>query len=189
MYILETERLIIRPFNSDDVAFLDYLHSDADVTRYIGGRTRSHDENVAFINTMQDLYTRNIGQLLVVRKSDNIPVGRTGFSCFYGVNDGDISWYYWGSPEKVKKDGDIFELAELGYSFAKAYWGKGYATEAAMAIKNQVYDKLGYQEFCSLIIKENIASINVAKKLGAREITPCMIDGKESLELRNVKYG
>lgn len=187
MYSLQTDRLILRPFKADDVDFLDYLHSDMDVMRYTIGRTRSHEENIAYIRLMGDLYKRNIGQLLVIRKEDNKPIGRSGLFTFSGVDDGEMNWYYIGGPENVRKEGEIFELVELGYSFAKAFWNKGYATEAAAAVRDHAYNALGYEQLSSLVIKENIASIKVAEKLGATKTIDCMVEDKPSLELRNYK--
>jgi|TARA_R110002096_G_scaffold436056_1_gene666483 RimJ/RimL family protein N-acetyltransferase len=183
MYTLETERLILRPFDKDDIAFLDYLHSDAEVTRYTSGRTRSHAENVAYIITMLDLYTRDIGHLLVLRKSDNMPVGRCGLFTFYGINDGERDWYYFTGPQSVRKPGEIFELIELGYSFARDYWGQGYATEAATVVRDYAFEHLGYESLSSLVIKENTASIRVAQKMGADKAINCMLNERPALNL------
>ena len=183
MYSIETERLILRPFNKDDVAFLDYLHSDAEVTRYTSGRTRSHAENVAYIINLFELYTRDIGHLLVLRKSGNEPVGRCGLYTFYGVNDGEKDWYYFPNPENVRKEGEIFELIELGYSFARDNWGKGYATEAATAVRDYAFSHLEYERLSSLVIKENIGSIRVAEKMGANQSVACMVDERPAVNL------
>lgn len=185
MYQLETDRLIMRPFVTEDVNFLDYLHSDLDVLRFTLGRTRSHNENIAYARVMMALHEQNLGHLVVVRKSDNTPIGRCGFSHFYGVNDGHMDWFYWGSPNKVTRDGEIFKLLELGYTFAKPAWGKGYATEAAQAFKEYGFNELGYDRFSSLVIKENTPSVNVAKKLGALEVVECMMHDAPTYDLRN----
>ena len=189
MYSLQTDRLIIRPFENDDGAFLDYLHSDFDVVRYTSGSTRSHNENITYIKTMQELYKNNLGHLIVVRKSDNMPLGRAGFSKFYYVNDGEMDWFYWGSPDNVKKQGEIFEFTELGYSFAKRAWGNGYATEAAAALRDYAYNELGFDSVSSLVVKKNIASVAVVKKLGNPVITDCMVHDQPAYKLRNNKNG
>ena len=189
MYSIETDRLIMRPFTREDVNFLDYLHSDLDVMRFTLGRTRSHNENIAYVKTMMDLHEQKLGHLVVVRKSDDTPIGRCGFSYFYGVNDGTMDWLYWGSPDKVTKEGDVFKLLELGYTFAKPAWGMGYATEAANAFKEHGYNQLGYDGFSSLVIKENTPSVNVAKKLGAGDIVDCMMHDTPTFDLRNKKNG
>jgi len=187
MYELETERLFIRPFKASDVVFLNFLHSDLNVMRYTHGRTRSYNENVEYIKTMQDLHEQNIGHLVVVRKEDMMPIGRCGYSYFYGVHVGGVDHFYWGSPEKVTREGDIFKLLELGYTYAKSSWGKGYATEAALAFRDFGFNTLGYNKLSSLVIKENIASVAVAKKMGAKKIIECMVHDTPSFNLINKK--
>ena len=91
MYSIVTDRLILRPFIAGDVHFLDYLHSDMDVERYTRGHTRSHNKNISYIYKMLELYGRNLGHLMFIRKSDNQPIGRCGYSFIYGVNDGEIN--------------------------------------------------------------------------------------------------
>ena len=189
MYTLETDRLVMRPFCDSDVDFLNYLHSDLDVTRYTLGRTRSHNENIDYVKTMLTLHDQGIGHLVVIRKSDSSPIGRCGYSYFYGVNDGEMDWFYWGDPKKVTRDGKIFKLLELGYTYAKPAWGHGFATEAALAFQEFGYTQLGYDGFSSLVIKENIGSINVARKMGAYKVVECMTHDTPSFDLRNKNSG
>jgi ribosomal-protein-alanine N-acetyltransferase len=49
---------------------------------------------------------------------------------------------------------------------AKEYWGKGLATEAAIAIRNYGFDKLNFNRLISLIDHGNTASQRVALKNG-----------------------
>jgi len=189
MYTLETDRLVMRPFCAADVDFLNYLHSDLDVMRYTLGRTRSNNDNVNYIKTMQTLHEQELGHLVVIRKSDNTPIGRAGYSYFYGVNDDGMDWFCWGDPKNVTRDGKIFKLLELGYSFAKPAWGQGFATDAAVALQEFGYTQLGFDGFSSLVMKENIGSINVARKMGAHKIVDCMIHDTPSFDLRNKNPG
>ncbi|MDG1709506.1 MAG: GNAT family N-acetyltransferase, partial [Emcibacteraceae bacterium] len=151
--------------------------------------TRSHNQNIEYVKIMQDLYTRNMGHLLAVLKSDDTPIGRAGFSLFYGINDGDVDWFHWGSPDKFDGEEEIFELLELGYSLAKPFWGQGFASEIALAIRDYGYENLGIEGFSSLIIKENIGSTKVAEKMKPAEVIACMIDNNISYNYRNVKNG
>jgi len=55
---------------------------------------------------------------------------------------------------------------EIGYRLARAYWGRGYATEAARAVRDYAFDTLRLQRLIAMIDPQNGASIRVAEKLG-----------------------
>ena len=57
---------------------------------------------------------------------------------------------------------------EVGYVLAKAYWARGLATEAARAIREYGFEKLGFDRLVSVIQPANLASQNVARKNGMR---------------------
>ena len=59
---------------------------------------------------------------------------------------------------------------ELGYRFASAQWGKGYATEAAAACRDIGFDDFGLERIYVDVDPQNEASQNVARKLGARRL-------------------
>ena len=58
------------------------------------------------------------------------------------------------------------EVLEIGYLFNRAYWHKGYATEAARACKKYAFETLQAEEVCSIIRDINTASQNVAIRNG-----------------------
>jgi len=58
------------------------------------------------------------------------------------------------------------QILEVGYLFQKSFWGKGYATEAAVACRDYAFEKLDATEVFSIIRDTNIASQNVAKRNG-----------------------
>jgi RimJ/RimL family protein N-acetyltransferase len=55
---------------------------------------------------------------------------------------------------------------ELIYVFAKKTWGKGYATEIACALRDRTFEHMGLQRLVSPIDPGNVASGNVAVKVG-----------------------
>ncbi|MEY2373611.1 GNAT family N-acetyltransferase [Lysinibacillus capsici] len=57
-------------------------------------------------------------------------------------------------------------LPEIGFHIIKAYWNKGYATEAACACKEYAWNVLGYSEIFSYTTLKNIPSQKVAEKIG-----------------------
>ncbi|WP_167958405.1 GNAT family N-acetyltransferase [Anaerosporobacter faecicola] len=55
---------------------------------------------------------------------------------------------------------------ELGYNINRAYWGNGYATEAAKAMIQWAYSNLDARDFCSSHANANVASGKVILKCG-----------------------
>ncbi len=56
---------------------------------------------------------------------------------------------------------------ELGWALAREHWGQGYATEAALAVREWIYEKRRGERLTSLISPDNPRSIRVAEKLAA----------------------
>lgn len=61
--------------------------------------------------------------------------------------------------------GNFDGQAELGYWIARAYWGQGFATEAARAVIN-IAEMLGHTELSCSHFADNPASRRVIEKLG-----------------------
>jgi [ribosomal protein S5]-alanine N-acetyltransferase len=59
---------------------------------------------------------------------------------------------------------------ELGYRFASDHWGKGYATEAAIACRDLGFGRYGLERIYVDVHPQNERSQNVARKLGARRL-------------------
>jgi len=177
MTVVETERFILRPFAAPDIDFLDRLHGDEKVMRYILGRVRSHEENIAYLERLLYLeQAHGVGQRLVIRKRDNEPVGRCGISFFYGVEQAGVVAYE-PDPAALPEDAAPVRVVELGYSFLQEAWGRGYATEAARAMRDYGLKVQKFPELHSIIIQENRGSVAVAEKIGARRQGPCLCLG------------
>ena len=56
--------------------------------------------------------------------------------------------------------------AELGYDFRSDFWNRGYATEAAVAVRDYAFKVLHLPQLISLIRVGNLASKRVAEKVG-----------------------
>src|SRR6266566_652232 len=64
---------------------------------------------------------------------------------------------------------------EIGWAVDRSRWGRGYATEAARAAANWVHRTLKADRVVHLIQEQNVRSIRVAEKLGAK------LDGTRTL--------
>ena len=67
---------------------------------------------------------------------------------------------------------------------AKDYWGKGYATEAAMAVRDAAFTRWGYPEVISLIRPANTPSQRVAERLGMKPGEKVWFNGAEHVVFR-----
>lgn len=145
---IESERLVFRRYQDKDFPFLRTLAGDPDVMKYIGnGETRDRDGALRFLYWVYKGYKPNseAGLLLLVRKSDGKLIGHAGL---------------------VPQDVDGKEEWEIGYWIAKEHWLQGYATEAAVALRDYAFDKLGKDRLVSLIHPDNKGSQKVAGNCG-----------------------
>lgn len=144
--ILETDRLLLRPFREDEAAdVFECWESDPDVAKYMFWT--SHND----IEKTKEWIAFELGQ---IEKSD-------WYRFALVLKDTDILIgtaliYY---EEKV-------ESWEIGYNLGKEYWGKGYATEAMRKVIDFATRELGLTQIVGRYAKENPASGNVMKKLG-----------------------
>ena len=143
--MIETERLLLRPFTPDDFEALAAVRADPDVSRYIGGEKAQQREHVAarFKFYLSCYETHGFGASAILRKSDNLMIG-----C--------------GGLQPLEDSGEI----EIGYSFAKLFWGQGYATEMAAAWFRYGFESAGLERIVAVADPENTGSWRVMEKLG-----------------------
>lgn len=73
-----------------------------------------------------------------------------------------MDWKYWAlAPAPLAH-------ARGGLGLRKAYWGKGYALEAAAASLDYAFDQLGWVSVTHLIADENVMSQKLAARLGSK---------------------
>lgn len=153
--ILETERLILRNFSLDDAALIYELNKDPDVTRYTGDPVTSIEQAEKILReTILPQYTNyNHGRWVVLVKPGLEFIGWCGLKA---------------RPERNEID--------LGYRFLKKSWGKGYATEAAIACLEYGFKSLGMKRIVGRAMPDNIASLKVLEKCGMRFICNEIVD-------------
>ena len=60
----------------------------------------------------------------------------------------------------------LAERPEIGWRLARGAWGRGLATEAALAARDHAFETLGLPELIAIVHPENERSQAVARKLG-----------------------
>ena len=143
---LRTERLVLRPLDATDLDEYVALFHDAEVLRFIGdGTAATREEVVAWHERTLRRNETEGWDMRTVRRHDGTFVGRCGIA----VHDLDHGVEH-----------------EVGYIIAREHWGKGYATEAASAVRDHAFGALGLHRLVALIAPGNEASVRVAEKLG-----------------------
>ena len=143
--ILETRRLRLRRLEASDAEALVALWCDPEVTRFMGGPRESEILRRLFAEDAIDPFAETYDLWPVVEKTTGDVVGHCGL---------------------LDKEVEEREEIELTYVFAKAAWGKGYATEMARALQEYAFGAMGLARLISLIEPENAASERVAIKVG-----------------------
>jgi ribosomal-protein-alanine N-acetyltransferase len=147
--IAETERLILRHFDSSDADAMEGVYCDPEVMRYGRGvQTREWVRDRLRRWVEEDYPQWGFGLWAVVEKSSAAVIGYCGLTHFPDIG---------GQPE-----------IEVGYRLARSYWGRGYATEAARAVRDYGFGSLGLTRLIALIDPQNVASIRAAEKIGMR---------------------
>jgi len=147
MQTLASERLVLRMFLDSDLDAYAEMCGDPEVMRYIGdGHPLTRAEawrNMALVVGHWQL--RGFGLWAVEERRTGVLVGRVG------------CWQPEGWPG-----------FEIGWALRREFWGRGFATEAALVTLDHAFNRLGRNRVISLIQPENGASVAVALRLGMR---------------------
>ena len=145
IFMIETERLIFRKFELDDLPQLIEQRSDPDVYRYLGGTRLQNPEALAkrirFYMSCYD--SHGFGMCPMFWKETGEMIGAAGI-------------------QPLEDTGEI----EVGYSVIKPFWGKGIGTEAAKGWMEFGFNHFGLERIVAVAIQENIASRRIMEKLG-----------------------
>ncbi len=151
---VETERLILREIIPGDVEGMFELDSDKEVHKYLGNKpVTSIEESRKTIEFVRQQYIENgIGRSAIIEKATNSFVGWTGLKLV---------------KETVNKHTNFYDL---GYRLIRKYWGKGYATESALASVKYGFQTINLSEIIGMADIRNFASQNVLEKSGLKFI-------------------
>lgn len=144
MKTIETERLILRDWNVDDVDDLYEYASNPNVGPH--GGWKPHESKEESFEIMQTLFINHYDSWAIVYKENRKVIGSIGY-------------------ETDAKRPDI-NCKELGYALGEDYWGKGIMTEAAWAAIRYGFEDLGLDMVSIYRNPQNIRSERVIEKCG-----------------------
>jgi RimJ/RimL family protein N-acetyltransferase len=151
-HVVETSRLVLRSWTlSDEDRFAFYtLNNDPQVMHFFPFR-RTREEADALLEKVLKMNTdQGYGWAAVRLKHTNEVIGFSGVA---PVN-------YFNAA--------FLPADEIGWRIVPQHWRKGYATEAAAALLEHSFETLNLKRVVSFAVPENIASVNVMKRIGMK---------------------
>ena len=144
---IRTERLLIRPFRLDDVGAFVAWRNDPDVAKYqdwlLPYSMEEAEKTVSELIDMDGPKDKEWWMAVVANPDTDEPLGELAVH---------LTW-----------DG---RTAEVGYTFAKAQWGKGYAVEALAALVDYLFEEVKVTRQFGMLDPDNPASAMVLERTG-----------------------
>jgi [ribosomal protein S5]-alanine N-acetyltransferase len=147
--MLETARLIIRPYSVEDLTALTAILTDATTMRF-WPRPFTPEEVAGWLgHAIESTRLSIYGRRALVLKSSGAIAGDAGVIR--------------GMAAGAERD-------DLGYIVHYHYWGQGLATEAALALRDHYFSAHGIAALYANMAWDNIPSQRVAEKIGMRRV-------------------
>jgi ribosomal-protein-alanine N-acetyltransferase len=152
---LETARLLLRPYRLEDLDDIAEMLGDLEVGAhtFLGPRDRQQTAEV-LAGYLSFTAERGYGMLAIFDRQTNQYLGECGLVAPIGP------------------------LA-LRYALARRAWGKGYATEASVAVLDDAFYDLGLRRLVAGVVPANAASKKIMAKLGFSEFDAVTVAGHE----------
>jgi RimJ/RimL family protein N-acetyltransferase len=153
MKVLTSQRLCYQLMNEGDIDDLFKLDQNPKVMRYLnGGKATS----------MADIVNIALPRML---SYTNEQQGWGLWKVTVAASHTFIGWVLVRPMGFFSEQVELSNL-ELGWRFIESSWGKGYASEAAMAVKNALIENTQVTKFTAEALADNNGSIQVMKKIG-----------------------
>ena len=159
----ETERFVLREILPSDIEGMFELDSDASVHQFLGNKpVTARQESLDMIHFIRQQYIdHGIGRWAIIDKSTNEFVGWSGLKFV---------------TETINNHSNFYDL---GYRLIKKYWGRGIATETAVASLQYAFEKIGATEVYAMTDFWNQNSQNILIKVGLRKQESFIFEGTQ----------
>jgi RimJ/RimL family protein N-acetyltransferase len=145
--MIETKRLLLRSWRDADLGPFAQLNADPNVYEFFG-KGLSAGESAALVKDIQEeIDQQGFGLWALELKETKAFIGCTGLSV----------------PEFTAH---FTPCVEIAWRLAVPYWGRGYATEAALAALEYGFHTIGLKEIVAFTAPQNVRSRAVMKRIG-----------------------
>jgi RimJ/RimL family protein N-acetyltransferase len=144
---IETKRLLLREWQSANLAVFTRINQDPRVLEFLPAPL-SLEETAAWIDRIKKHFAdHGFGLWAATLKDNGELIGYVGLNV-------------------PAFDAHFTPCIEIGWRLASEHWGKGYATEAALAVLKVGFKEFGLDEIVSFTVPANNRSIHVMEKIG-----------------------
>lgn len=145
--MIETARLILRPWRASDRLLFAEQNADPIVMRFLAG-VLTREESDAYVDRVEQ------------------HLAETGF-CKWAVEAPGVAPFIGAvGLSRVKFEASFTPAVEVAWRLHRRYWGQGYATEAARAAIDDGFTRVRLKEIVALTTLSNVASMRVMERLG-----------------------
>lgn len=154
----ETDRLLIRPFTTDDLEDVyREVYADPSVCHYFCGKTRTREVTAEWLAfRITEWKYSSFGRLAVALKETGEFAGHVGLETYV------MSWHR--MPDTPPQCNPL--EVELSFAFGQRYWGQGYAFEASQAMIRYAFEELKLPRLVGGAALENKPSWKLQERLG-----------------------
>lgn len=155
---IETDRLILRELQKDDLQAWFEMDSNCEVHKYLGNKPVKKMEQIENVfQSIQQQYAENgIGRWATIEKLSGNFIGWSGLKFIKEEENNHINY------------------CEVGYRLSPMYWGQGYATESCKAALDFGFNTLNLPEIIGTVNEENNVSKKVLEKCGLKFVEKFM---------------
>jgi len=144
--LLNSERLSFRELDNKDAERLYFIYSDKAAMKYRGSKpmldiSEAYEMITKRVNNQNNLDSYRFG---IIEKSENLLIGTL----------------------LLKYNTKVQNQCEIGFSFDKNHWNKGYGKETTNILINSFKELKHLKELKAWCKKENIASMKILEKIG-----------------------
>jgi RimJ/RimL family protein N-acetyltransferase len=147
---IQTDRLLLRPYEEGDLDDLYDLQSRPEVARFLYWDPRT-------MTQVEESLSKKMALTLIAVEGDSLSLAVTEKSG--GPVIGDLHLHYASA---------IHRQAEIGYVFHPAVHGQGFATEAARALVDLAFGHLNLHRVWAGLDARNVRSAALLERLGLR---------------------
>jgi RimJ/RimL family protein N-acetyltransferase len=152
MKIIETERLILRTWQEEDIEAYYQINQDPKVIEFLAGSMTREQVSDFIAKTNKDQQKHRYCFWALELKDAHELIGFVG-----------LRYINFNLP--------FTPAVEIGWRLGSKYWGKGYASEGAKASLDFGFNKIGLEEIISFTATINKCSMAVMERIGMKRDT------------------